>query len=181
MARAYTPEQLQLHLIDPKTTELVSFEDDPHVMGEIGGFAEDAIEILEEAVEEMQRRYKLLKEHKAKDISAYKTAEVELDREDLPWRVLVLDEYADLTSDNEDRKTIEKSLRRLAQKAWVCGIHVIVATQKISAIIISTTIRSNLPVQLALRVNSATDSRIVMDEGEAEALGGKRRCISKMH
>jgi DNA segregation ATPase FtsK/SpoIIIE, S-DNA-T family len=169
----YTPDQLQLHLIDPKTTELVSFEDDPHVVGEIGGFAEDAIEILEEAVEEMQRRYKLLKEHKAKDISAYKTAEVEDDREDLPWRVVVLDEYADLTSDNDDRKTIEKSLRRLAQKARACGIHVIVATQKPSANIISTTIRSNLPVQLALRVNSATDSRIIMDEGGAEALAGK--------
>ncbi len=120
----YAPEQLELHLIDPKTTELVNFEEDPHVVGEIGGFAEDAIEILEEAVEEMQRRYKLLKEHKAKDISAYKTAEVEDDREDLPWRVVVLDEYADLTSDNDDRKTIEKSLRRLAQKARACGIHV---------------------------------------------------------
>jgi DNA segregation ATPase FtsK/SpoIIIE, S-DNA-T family len=64
-------------------------------------------------------------------------------------------------------------LRRLAQKARACGIHVIVATQKPSANIISTTIRSNLPVQLALRVNSATDSRIIMDEGGAEALAGK--------
>ena len=64
-------------------------------------------------------------------------------------------------------------MKRLAQKARAAGIHVIIATQKPSAEVISTTIRSNLPAQLALRVKTATDSRIVMDETGAEALAGK--------
>ena len=166
----YDPDQLQLSLIDPKGTELESFEGDPHLMQPIGGFADDAIVILEEAIEEMQRRYKILREHRVRDISAYK--QNNSGGGNLPWRMLVLDEYADLTSDKEDRRVIESLLRRLAQKARACGIHVIVATQKPAAEIISTTIRSNLPAQLALRVSTATDSRIIMDENGAESLAG---------
>jgi DNA phosphorothioation-dependent restriction protein DptH len=93
--------------------------------------------------------------------------------ERLPWWMLVLDEYADLTSDKEDRKEIEARLQRVCQKARASGIHVIVATQKPSQEVISTTIRSNLPAQLALRVKTASDSRVIMDEGGAESLAGK--------
>ena len=86
---------------------------------------------------------------------------------------IVLDEYADLTSDPDDKTRIEALLRRLTQKARGAGIHVIAATQRPSADVISTTIRSNLPAQLALRVKTATDSRIILDEGGAEALAGQ--------
>jgi DNA segregation ATPase FtsK/SpoIIIE-like protein len=84
-----------------------------------------------------------------------------------------LDEYADLTSDKADRKKIEAQLQRLAQKARSSGIHLIIATQKPSAEVISTTVRSNLGAQLALRVKTASDSRVIMDEGGAETLAGK--------
>ncbi len=77
------------------------------------------------------------------------------------------------TGDPEDRKPIESNLRRLAQKARASGIHLIVATQKPSAEILSTSIRSNFPAQLALRVKTSQDSRIVMDETGAETLAGK--------
>lgn len=169
LARAYPPAALEFVMVDPKGTELIDFENDPHLRGPLGQYAEDARSSLEEAVGEMQRRYELFKAKRVRDLPGYNA--VASDR--IPWRVIVLDEYADLTSDKDDRKFIEDQLKRLAQKARACGIHVIVATQKPSAVVLNTTIRSNLPAQLALRVKSATDSRMIMDEAGAETLAGK--------
>ena len=84
-----------------------------------------------------------------------------------------MDEYADLTSEPSMKKDIETELKRLAQKARAAGIHVVIATQKPSVEVISTVLRSNLPAQLALRVKSATESRVIMDESGAEMLNGK--------
>ena len=87
--------------------------------------------------------------------------------------MLVLDEYADLTSDRESKKAIEQELKRLAQKARASGIHIIIATQKPSGEVISTDLRSNLPAQLALRVRSGIESRVIMEESGAEMLNGR--------
>ena len=86
---------------------------------------------------------------------------------------MVLDEYADLTSDPDAKKEIERHLKRLAQKARAAGIHVIIATQKPSAEVISTNLRSNLPAQLALKVKASEESRVIMGEKGAESLNGK--------
>lgn len=172
LCRTYPPEDLELHLIDPKGTELTEFEDEPHLVGQIGIDAEDAISILADAVDEMQRRYALFRVVKGvRSIEDYRRADSELER--LPWRVLVLDEYADLTADLDDKKAIEGLLKRLAAKARAAGIHLIVATQKPSAQVIGTVIRSNLPAQLALRVKSHQDSQVIIDQTGAEALAGK--------
>ena len=171
LCRSYGADRLRLVLVDPKGTELNGFEDDPHLDGEIGWDATHAREMLEAEVEEMQRRYQLFREHRCRDIASYNSKVDAGER--VPWRLLVLDEYADLTGDPEDRKPIESNLRRLAQKARASGIHLIVATQKPSAEILSTSIRSNFPAQLALRVKTSQDSRIVMDETGAETLAGK--------
>lgn len=167
----YEPSRLRLQLIDPKGTELVDFEGDSHVDGLIGMDAEDAIAILSAAVEEMAARYGMMKVLRTHNLVEYNKKVEAADR--LPWRVIVLDEYADLTSDPEQKKQIEVLLKRLAQKARAAGIHVIIATQRPSADVISSTIRSNFPAQLALRVKSATDSRIIIDEPGAEALAGR--------
>jgi hypothetical protein len=179
LTRYYTPEQLKLHLIDPKGTELESFDNSPHLMGTIGWDDDDAIEILEQAVAEMQSRYQKMKDKRTKKLPEYNRHESVTEEERLPWWVVVLDEYADLTSDPEKKKVIEASLKRLAQKARAAGIHVIIATQKPSADVISTVLRSNLPAQLALRVKSATESRVVMDESGAETLNGKGDALLK--
>jgi DNA segregation ATPase FtsK/SpoIIIE, S-DNA-T family len=168
----YPAESLRLRLVDPKGTELLDFEDDPHTDGPIGGDASDALGILEDAVAEMQRRYELMRPLRTRDLVQFNAA-VEEEEDRRPWIVIVLDEYADLTSDPDDKSQIEGLLRRLTQKARAAGIHVIAATQRPSADVISTTIRSNLPAQLALRVKTATDSRIILDEGGAEALAGQ--------
>ncbi|MEU4386241.1 FtsK/SpoIIIE domain-containing protein [Promicromonospora sp. NPDC023805] len=167
----YDQRSLRLRLVDPKGTELVDFERAPHLDGQIGTFPEDAIEILEKCVEEMEGRYRAMRDVRARKLVEYNEKVSESDR--WPWIVVVLDEYADLTSDPDDKKRIEELLRRLTQKARAAGIHVIAATQRPSADVISTTIRSNFPAQLALRVKSSTDSRIILDENGAESLAGQ--------
>jgi DNA phosphorothioation-dependent restriction protein DptH len=166
-----TADELKLVLVDGKGTELVEFEDSPHLRGEIGWLPEDAIAALDASVEEMNRRYELFKTHRVRSLQQYN----ELPDSDarIPWHLVVLDEYADLTSDPDERKQIEIGLKRVAQKGRAAGIHLIVATQKPSAEVLSTVVRSNLPAQLALRVKSSTDSRIILDEAGAESLAGK--------
>jgi len=158
-------------LVDPKGTELIDFEDDPHTDGPNGFDAADAVAILEQAVLEMESRYALMRPVRARSLPDYNAIVGPQDRK--PWVVVVLDEYADLTSDPDDKSQIEALLRRLTQKARAAGIHVIAATQRPSADVVSTTIRSNLPAQLALRVKTATDSRIILDEAGAETLAGQ--------
>lgn len=171
LTKHYNEKELQLQLIDPKSTELLRFEDIPHLIGKIGYEPHEALEILEKAVDEMQNRYTLFREAKTNNLPKFNKI---VDAESrLPWRLIVLDEYADLTSDASDKKEIEALLKRLAQKARAAGIHVIIATQKPSSEVISTSLRSNLPAQLALRVKSAIESRVIMDESGAETLNGK--------
>ncbi|MGR6832001.1 DNA phosphorothioation-dependent restriction protein DptH [Aliivibrio wodanis] len=171
MVEHYNVDELKLMLIDPKGTELNDFERYPHIIGRIGFDDEDALELLKQAVEEMQSRYVQFKAKNVRSLPDYNAKVSEEER--IPWWVLVLDEYADLTSDKDMKKEIEAELKRLAQKARAAGIHLIIATQKPSADVISTNLRSNLPAQLALRVKNGTESRVILDEQGAEVLNGK--------
>ena len=178
LTRFYGPDELRLVLIDPKQTELLAFENQPHLLGEIGSFDDEAIESLDSAVAEMQKRYCAFKTKKARSLAEYNQAVSPDER--LPWHVVVLDEYADLVSEADARRKIEGYVKRLSAKARACGIHLIVATQKPSAENISTTVRSNLPAQLALRCRGATESRVIIDENGAESLNGKGDAFLKI-
>jgi hypothetical protein len=167
-AHFYPPEELELRLVDPKQTEMVSLEKLPHLQRAIGWSAEDAAELLAEAADEMDARYTLFREHRVRDIDELRSKGRQIARV-----LIVLDEYADLTTDDDERKQIEKQLKRLAQKARAAGIHVIVSTQKPVVQVINTVIKGNLPARVALRVNTASESRIILDEGGAEQLAGK--------
>lgn len=177
LTRHFGPEELRLMLVDPKGTELNAFEDSPFLEGSIGWDDADAIELLKRAVEEMQRRYQLFKGVGKRSLAEFNASVSEGER--LPWWLVVLDEYADLTHDPQAKKDIEAELKRLAQKARSSGIHIIVATQKPSAEVISTNLRSNLPAQLVLRVKSATESRVVIDEAGGETLNGRGDALLK--
>jgi S-DNA-T family DNA segregation ATPase FtsK/SpoIIIE len=176
LVRHYPAERLELRVIDPKGNEFASFEGLPHLPDPPGMDAEDAIQMLTTTCDEMDARYRSLKELtrttkvRIPDIAAFNSRVSEAER--FKWVLVVLDEFADLTADKENKKVIEGLLQRLAQKARAAGIHVIVATQKPSAEVISTTTRSNLGAQLALRVRSATDSRVIMESTGAESLAG---------
>lgn len=166
--RYYDQEELKLALIDPKRTELVSMDGVPHKLGEIGFTAEEAIVLLAAAVDEMERRYEAFRSSKVRDIQEFQTKVGKMPR----W-LMVLDEYADLTSDDDDRKEIEKHLKRLAQKARAAGIHLIVSTQKPVVSVINTIVKGNLPGRIALRVSTAVESKVILDETGAEQLTGK--------
>jgi len=171
LVKYYSPQELRLLLVDPKGTELQGFSDTPHLEGVISWDDVDALQLLKMAVLEMQSRYEKLRQNGSRSIAEFNAKVSESEK--LPWWLVVLDEYADLTSDPAMKKEIEAELKRLAQKARAAGIHVIIATQKPSAEVISTNLRANLPAQLALRVKSATESRVIMDESGAEMLNGK--------
>ena len=177
LVRFYGPNELKLMLVDPKGTELVPFESSAHLIDSIGWDDSDALTLLRTAVEEMQRRYERFRLKRCRSLAEFNATIDEADR--LPWWLIVLDEYADLTHDTQAKKDIEQELKRLAQKARAAGIHVIIATQKPSADVISTNLRSNLPAQLALRVKSGTESRVVLDEAGAENLNGKGDALLK--
>jgi S-DNA-T family DNA segregation ATPase FtsK/SpoIIIE len=166
----YSPQELRLLLIDPKGTELTHLENVEHLEGEIGFDDEDTIQLLDLAVSEMEARYKLFKQEKQRTLVGFNRQRDKTSK--IPWWFIVLDEYADLTSDKDAKKAIEDRLKRLAQKARAAGIHLVIATQKPAAEVISTNLRSNLPAQLALRVKSATESRVIIDEAGAESLNG---------
>ncbi len=170
--RYYSRDELRLRLIDPKQTELNTLARLPHTDGQIGWTAEEAIILLEQAVEEMERRYEIFRLRGVRNISEYQSPESPLPR----W-IVVLDEYADLVSDDDERKTIEKLLQRLSQKARAAGIHVIVSTQKPVVKVINTVVKGNLPGKIALRVNTAMESRVILDEPGAEKLAGKGDAI----
>lgn len=177
LVKFYDSSELRLMLVDPKGTELLPFENSSHLIGGIGWEDQDALVLLKGAVEEMQMRYDKFRHKKCRSLAEFNLNSTSEDR--LPWWVIVLDEYADLTHDAQSKKDIEQELKRLAQKARAAGIHVIIATQKPSAEVISTNLRSNLPSQLALRVKSATESRVVIDEAGAESLNGKGDALLK--
>ena len=146
------------------------YRDTAFVNEPIAMFEEDALDLLKKAVDEMQNRFvkfKALTREKNihfKDLATYN----EISDEKLPWIVLVIDEYADITSDKQFKKEFEADVRRIAQKGRSAGIHLIVATQKPSAEVISTVLRSNLPAQIALRVKTHNDSSIIIEETGAE-------------
>jgi hypothetical protein len=167
----YDPGELRLMLIDPKRVGLAVFKRDTHLEGEIGYSDTDAIELLEKAVYEVERRYEAFAELGVSDLKKYNKTVGTVGR--LPWWLVVLDEYADLTTVNQTKAAIEVQLKRLAQKARAAGVHVIIATQKPVADVISTVVRGNLPAQLALQVTNATESRVIIGEKGAESLTGK--------
>lgn len=173
----YGSEELRLKLIDPKQTELLSLVDLPHTDGMIGSTGEEAIAMLDEAVEEMERRYAAFK---AAGVGVRSIKDYQASVGPMPRWMIVLDEYADLISDDGEKKLIEKSLQRLSQKARAAGIHVIVSTQKPIVKVIDTVVKGNLPGKVALRVNTGMESRVILDDDGAQDLTGKGDSIIKM-
>jgi DNA phosphorothioation-dependent restriction protein DptH len=186
-AQLYEPTELNMFLIDPKGNELIDFEGLPHVPQPNGTTSADAIALLERCVQEMDARYQAFvgKELRAthnraaKDIVQYNQM-VPDSGKTIPRWLVVLDEYSDLLDEDPSNKPIiETLLRRLAQKARAAGIHVILATQKPLATIVSSVIRANLPAVIALKVRTAGDSRVILDDSGAETLAGRGDSLFK--
>jgi len=187
MSFLYTkkPNELKLVLVDPKMVELSQFKDIPHLMCPVVTEMGKAAAILEWAVRKMDERYELLAEAGVNAIASYNALSWEELRErfnpadeaeaaripkKLPYMVFVIDELADLMMTN---KEVETSIIRLAQKARAVGMHLILATQRPQANVVTGLIKSNMPSRIAFKVSSGMDSRIVMDQKGAELLLGQ--------
>jgi S-DNA-T family DNA segregation ATPase FtsK/SpoIIIE len=166
-----TPAELKLILIDPKRVELSNFADLPHLLVPVVVEPEAAVASLRWAVKEMEERYKLFASHGARNIAAFNERAPSLGLSALPYTVIVIDELADLMMVAAGE--IEDLICRIAQLARAVGIHLVVATQRPSADIITGLIKANIPSRVAFAVSSGTDSRVILDEMGAEKLLGR--------
>ncbi len=179
------PNELKLVLVDPKMVEMSQFKDIPHLMCPVVTEMGKAAAILEWACTKMDERYSLLAEAGCRDISTYNDLEwdelksrmnpqtpeeeARIPRK-LPYMVFVIDELADLMMTN---KEVEGAIIRIAQKARAVGIHLILATQRPQANVVTGLIKSNMPCRIAFKVASGMDSRIVLDQKGGELLLGQ--------
>lgn len=165
------PDNLRLAMLDPKMVELARFNGLPHLLGKVETELERMLGVLRWALVEMDNRYKLLEQARARDIEIYNQKAIRKGQPTLPRIVIIVDEMADLMMSAPDQT--EHSLIRLAQMARATGIHLIVATQRPSTDVVTGLIKANFPARIAFAVASSIDSRVILDTNGAEALLGK--------
>lgn len=168
-----SPDELKFIMIDPKMVEMAPYDGIPHLLTSPITDMSKAATALKWAVNEMEERYKLLKDAGARNIEGYVQTTGNL----MPYIVVVIDEFSDLMM--QYRAEVEASIIRLAQKSRAVGIHLIVATQRPTANVITGLIKSNIPARVALTVASNMDSRVVLDSTGAETLLGKGDLLFK--
>ncbi|MCZ7543903.1 MAG: DNA translocase FtsK [Anaerolineae bacterium] len=166
-----TPDDLNLILLDPKMVELARFNGLPHLLGPVETDPERVIGVLRWATHEMDRRYRVLEEERARNLETF-NKKLGADRADerLPYIVLFIDEIGDLMLSMPEET--EETLCRLAQMARAVGIHVVMATQRPSTDIITGVIKANFPARISFAVASSIDSRVILDYNGAESLLG---------
>jgi S-DNA-T family DNA segregation ATPase FtsK/SpoIIIE len=165
---------IELALIDPKRVEFVRYESTSQLYeGGVVYLVDQAANLLEELVDEMERRHQLMYEANVTNLSEGRGQ----NKINLPYIVVVIEELADLLMQSSD---IETPLVRLAQKARSCGIHLVLATQRPDSTILTGLLRSNIPGRIALRVQKHTESNIILDEKGAEALLGRGDMLVKI-
>ncbi len=166
-----SPDEVKILLIDPKQVEFGVYNGLPHLLVPVVSDPRKAAGALGWAVTEMLNRYKTLNANGVRDIAAYNSlCDVRDDLEKLPQIVIFIDELADLMS--VAQADVEDSIQRLAQMARAAGMHLVVATQRPSADVITGVIKSNIPSRIALTVKSYIDSKIIIDTMGAEKLMG---------
>lgn len=164
------PERVRLALVDPKILTFSSVESSPYLWRPLATDIGAALAVLESAVSEMEGRYRTL----AKEGFVSISDRIKAGRIDLPFIVLVFDEFADLIlTGRDERKSFEDMVARLAGKGRAAGVHLVLATQRPDRTVVTGLIKSNLPMKVCLRVANATNSQIVLGEAGAESLLGK--------
>lgn len=170
----HSPNELLMLLIDPKQTDFVYFDDLPHLLGgKVVTDPNDSIKWLDHlATDMLDHRSQQLRNARCRDIHDYNARHA---TSLIAPIVVVIDEYADLVQvlNKSVRQDFEQRLVRLAQRARNVGIHLVIATQRPSADIVTTSLKTNLPARIAFRLPSHHDSMIILDKPGAENLLGK--------
>ena len=201
-----TPAQCRLILVDPKVLELKSYDDIPHLLSPVVTEPAKAVRALKWAVEEMERRYRMMSEISVRNLAGFNEKvrsaaakgkplgrriqigfdpdsgeelfeDQQLDYQVIPQIVVIVDELADLMG--TCGKEIEVLIQRLSQKSRAAGIHLIMATQRPSVDVITGVIKANLPTRVSFAVTSRIDSRTILGEQGAEQLLGKGDMLYK--
>lgn len=177
-----TPDELRMILVDPKVVELKSYEKIPHLLHPVVTDPGTAVQALQWACYEMDRRYELLAKAGVRNIAGFnkkllagdldENAAIEdKDKQRMPFIVIVVDEFADVIM--QAKKEFEDPVIRLAQKARAAGMHMVLATQRPSTNVITGIIKANLPTRISFKVASHIDARTVLDHAGAEKLLGR--------
>lgn len=193
------PEKCRFIMIDPKMLELSVYNDIPHLLSPVVTEAGKAVVALKWLVSEMEERYRSMSKLGVRNIDGYNARLAEarkkgealmrkvqtgfdpetgkavyeeqpLDLTDLPYIVVIVDEFADLML--VAGKDVEAAIQRLAQMARAAGIHIIMATQRPSVDVITGVIKANFPTRISFAVTSKIDSRTILGDGGAEQLLG---------
>ena len=180
-----TPEQVRLIMVDPKRVEFTGYAGLPHLYVPVVTEPRQAASALQWGVTEMERRLKVFEHYKVRDIKTFngnvdgdKYADMENPPKHMPYFVIVIDELADLMM--VAGKDVESSIVRIAQLGRAAGIHLIVATQRPSADVVTGLIRANIDNRVALSVDNSLNSRIILDQKGAEQLLGKGDMLVKL-
>ena len=164
------PDEVKLIMIDPKMVELGIYNGIPHLYVPVVTDPKKAAGALQWSVVEMLKRYRAFSEIGVRDLDAYNRIRREQQEEPLPRVVIVIDELADLML--VASKDVEESICRVAQMGRAAGMHLVIATQRPSADVITGLMKANIPSRIAFAVSSALESRIILDQGGAEKLIG---------
>ena len=180
-----TPEQVRLIMVDPKRVEFTGYAGLPHLYVPVVMEPRQAASALQWGVTEMERRLKVFEHYKVRDIKTFnknvdgdKYADMENPPKHMPYFVIVIDELADLMM--VAGKDVESSIVRIAQLGRAAGIHLIVATQRPSADVVTGLIRANIDNRVALSVDNSINSRIILDQKGAEQLLGRGDMLVKL-
>ena len=165
------PEDVKLIMIDPKMVELGIYNGIPHLLIPVVTDPKKAAGSLQWAVTEMMRRYKIMSDAGVRDLDSYNSIAETEEGQHLPQIVVIIDELADLML--VAAKEVEESICRIAQMGRAAGIHLVIATQRPSADVITGLMKANIPSRIAFAVASAMESRIILDTQGAEKLVGK--------
>ena len=168
-----SPDDVKLIMVDPKMVELRAYDSIPHLLIPVVTDPKKAAGALQWAVTEMMRRYKAMSDTGVRDLESYNRIieSHESDEKKLPQVVVIIDELADLML--VAAKEVEESICRIAQMGRAAGIHLVIATQRPSADVITGLMKANIPSRIAFAVASAMESRIILDTKGAEKLVGK--------
>ncbi len=167
-----SPDDVKLIMVDPKMVELGIYNGIPHLLIPVVTDPKKAAGSLQWAVSEMMRRYKAMSDAGVRDLESYNSiVEAEGESAKLPQVVVIIDELADLML--VAAKEVEESICRIAQMGRAAGIHLVIATQRPSADVITGLMKANIPSRIAFAVASAMESRIILDTQGAEKLVGK--------
>lgn len=161
-------DEVKFIMVDPKMVELTLYDGIAHLLTPVITDPNMASVALKWAVNEMEDRYRKLASFRMRNIEGYNK---EFKNDKMPYIVIVIDELADLmmVASND----VEKSIARIAQKARAVGIHLIVATQRPSADVVTGIIKANLPSRISFALRSSIDSRTILDQVGADKLLGK--------